>query len=126
MLGLTNMEGRRGAANVTTLSKMSLELNWRLDELIPIAVNGKPDCQGSRWLQLPCKEQHTLCYVPALHRAGARLCVLVEGSQAIFFSSTEQHYSSCQWGEIESLALSPLKVLLFWLCLGKDESGFTN
>lgn len=28
-LGLTNMEGGRGAANVTTLSKMSLELNWR-------------------------------------------------------------------------------------------------
>lgn len=41
------MEGCRGTANVTTLSKMSLELNWRLDELIPITVNGKPDCKDS-------------------------------------------------------------------------------
>lgn len=47
-LGLTNMEGGRGTANVTTLSKMSLELNWRRDELIPITANGKPDCKGSR------------------------------------------------------------------------------
>lgn len=47
-LGLTNMEGGRGTANVTTLSKMFLELNWRLDELIPITANGKPDCKGSR------------------------------------------------------------------------------
>lgn len=47
-LGLTNMEGCRGTANVTTLGKMSLELNWRLDELIPVTVNGKPDCKDSR------------------------------------------------------------------------------
>lgn len=74
VLGLTNMEGRRGAANVTTLGKMSLELNWRLGELIPIAVNGKPDCQGSRWLQLPCKEQHALCYVPRSGQALGSVC----------------------------------------------------
>lgn len=121
-LGLTNMEGGRGTANVTTLSKMSLELNWRLDELIPITANGKPDCKGSRWLQLPWKEQRALRYVPALHWTDAPSLSAHRG----FSSSFLHHLVVLLFFLLESersSAHSLFKVLLFFLNPPPWEEG---